>query len=300
MSFPRTPGGWIELRGPARPGPFLRTLMVTLVVVFAFQGPLRLESFGVLHPEEVWNGRLDQLFWYGWLHGDLLHLLFNLFGIWVFGSELERIWDGRTLAIYWMSCVVGAGLAHALIDPLISGENIGVLGASGGVYGLLAAYGLIFRQRKLLLLGIVPIRAGTLALIFGLFALWSGVAQGQESIAHFAHLGGMLTGVLLLYGRPGLKTIRLWWHRQRMQSYAARAEARPRESEAAPEDKPAPQNKGSEFPTARMDRDAINRSVDRLLEKVSRGGMDSLSPEERRYLDKASRYLKSLRDKDNA
>ncbi len=288
MQFTRTPSGWHELDATSRPGPGLKALMIAMVVVFAFQDPLHLKSFAMLYANKVWHGRLYQLFTYGWLHADLMHLLFNLFGMWVFGSQLERVWDSRSLIVFFMSCIVGAGVTYVLLDPFFSANQAPVIGSSGGVYGLLVAYGILFRQRKLLLLGLIPIRAGTLALLFGLFALWEGISQSQDGIAHFAHLGGMITGLLLLYGPDLGRSTRILRHRLRMQAYAKRQAGRP-PSTAEPAS-------GSSRSGLDSERERISQQVDELLEKISRQGSASLSPEEKRFLDVASAYLRNTRD----
>jgi membrane associated rhomboid family serine protease len=289
MQFSRTPSGWYELDGASRPGPGLKALMIAMVVVFAFQGPLHLESFAMLRSDQVWHGHIYQLFTYGWLHADLLHLLFNLLGMWIFGSQLERVWGSTSLTFFFISGIVGAGLTHVLLDPFFSGNQAPVIGASGGVYGLLAAYGILFRQRKLLLLGILPIRAGTLALLFGLFALWEGISQSQDGIAHFAHLGGMLTGLFLLYGPDLGRSTRLWRHRLRMQAYARKHAGPASSQQDAPGDRSYRSGTSSE-------RARISQQVDELLEKISREGSASLSPEEKRFLDVASAYLRNTRE----
>jgi membrane associated rhomboid family serine protease len=264
MPLTSTVDGWRELEPLPRPGRVLRALMLALALVFALQGPLGLERWAVLRPEQaLGGGRVWQLLSYAFLHQGLLHLLFNLFGLWVFGAELERLWGPRALAIYLAVCAAAAGLAHALLDPW----GAGVTGASGMVYGLMAAYGLIYRRRRLLLLGLIPVRAGVLALAFGALALFSGVVQSADGTAHFAHLGGMLGGLALLYAGPAWRRLRLWRHRLRMLRHLRRGA---RESE-------------------------IEARLDELLGKVSREGLENLNRRERAFLDEASRWLRERR-----
>lgn len=285
MEFKSRIDGWYELDPVARPGRTLRGLLIALPVVWLLQGPLHLLEWGTLLPGDLAAGRLLPLLTYGWLHENLLHLLFNMLGLWVFGAELERLWGPRAFFVYWVACLTGAGVAHVILDPLLSEVPAGVIGASGGVYGLIAAYGSIFRRRKLLLLGLFPVGAGTLAIGFAALALFSGVFQSSDGVAHFAHLGGMATGLAILHARPAWRSLRLWRHRQRMLAYL-------RQREAAG-GKPVAR---AEPPRGAMPPVDVDARVDELLEKISRAGIEALDPEERRFLDEAARYKRKVRE----
>lgn len=284
MHFKRRIDGWYELEPVGRPGRALRGLLLALVAVWFLQGPLKLLDWAALRPGDLAAGRLLPLLTYGWLHDSLLHLLFNLLGLWVFGTELERLWGGRAFLVYWIACLVGAGLAHAAIDPLLNTAPAGVIGASGGVYGLIAAYGLIFSRRRLLLLGLFPVRAGSLAVGFAALALFSGVFQSSDGVAHFAHLGGMATGLAILHGEPAWRAVRLWRHRRRMLAYL-----RHREAEAAA-------RKSAGTPRRAMRPEEVDARVDELLAKISKDGLGALSDEERRFLDEAASFKRRVRE----
>lgn len=149
-----------------------------------------------------------QLVTYSFLHADPPHLLFNALGVWTFGASLEESWGRKRLLVFWFVCVVGAGLLQlALGSSGVLGDQAGpTLGASGGVYGLLIAFAMMYPNREMMLLiPPIPMKARTLAIVFGAIALVLGVSSGGDGIAHFAHLGGMLAGWLLLQywrGRP--------------------------------------------------------------------------------------------------
>lgn len=136
-----------------------------------------------------------QLLTYGFLHGNYVHLIFNMLALYFFGPPLEYTWGERRFLAYFMVCIVGAGLTHLgmqALAPLGGGPTIG---ASGGVYGLLLGYGMLFpNQRVMLLFPPIPMRARTLAIVFGGLELFMGVTGTQDGVAHFAHLGGMLFG----------------------------------------------------------------------------------------------------------
>ncbi len=145
-----------------------------------------------------------QLLTYGFLHGNLTHIAFNMFGLWMFGQDLERLWGPRRFLTFFLVCVVGAGF----IQLLVAGWQGGLyptVGASGGLFGILLAYGLTFPNRIVVpLFPPIPMRAITFVIVFGLLELYLGVSGGAPGIANFAHLGGMLFGFMMLrYWRRG-------------------------------------------------------------------------------------------------
>ena len=136
---------------------------------------------------------------YGFLHGDPMHILFNMFGLWMFGSDVERLMGTRRFLIYFMVCVVGAGIVQLIVGAMAAGNYPPTVGASGGVFGILLAYGLAFPNRTVMLLfPPIPMKARTFVIVFGIFELFMGVSGRQPGIANFAHLGGMVFGYLLI------------------------------------------------------------------------------------------------------
>ena len=145
-----------------------------------------------------------QLLTYGFLHGDLTHIFFNMFGLWMFGRDIERLMGPQRFLIYYMTCVIGAGIVQLLFAEF-QGENYPTIGASGGLFGILLAYGLTFPNRTvMLLIPPIPMKAKYFVIIYGLLELFLGVSGFGPNIAHFAHLGGMLFGYVLLryWARP--------------------------------------------------------------------------------------------------
>jgi membrane associated rhomboid family serine protease len=144
-----------------------------------------------------------QVLTYGFLHGGFLHLALNMYALWLFGTRLEHLWGSRRFATYYLICVVGAALAQMVVSEISlaqGGEAYPVLGASGGVFGVLLAFGLTFPEARLMLLfPPIPIKAKWFVLIYGAIELTAGVTGTLEGVAHFAHLGGMVTGAYLLY-----------------------------------------------------------------------------------------------------
>lgn len=141
-----------------------------------------------------------QLLTYGFLHSPtyLGHIFFNMFGLWMFGRDLERMMGPKRFLTYYLTCVIGAGI----VQLIVAGTQGGIyptLGASGGVFGILLAFGLAFPNRMVMLLfPPIPMRAKYFVLIFGLLELYLGVSGNAPGVANFAHLGGMLFGFFLI------------------------------------------------------------------------------------------------------
>ena len=145
-----------------------------------------------------------QLLTYGFLHGSFNHILFNMFGLWMFGRDLERLMGPQRFLTYYITCVIGAGLVQLMVAG-IQGGLYPTLGASGGVFGVLLAYGMSYPNRTVLLLfPPIPMKAKYFVLIYGLLELYLGVSGRSPGVANFAHLGGMLFGFGLLryWSRP--------------------------------------------------------------------------------------------------
>lgn len=232
-----------------------------------------IETWLALWPDQVIaHWMLWQLVTYMFLHGSVLHILFNLFALWMFGCDVERrLGSGRFLS-YYLITGVGAALFHMAFNW--SSPNP-VLGASGAIYGVLVAFAVLFPEREitLLLFFVLPIhlKAKYLAAIFMLFSLFAGI-QGQMSgasggVAHLAHLGGGLVGFILLRGANVLGE-KLFEFRKRMQW---RKMARQK---------------------ARADKEKKQRMhIDVMLDKINRVGWENLTAKEKSELKKAAERL---------
>jgi membrane associated rhomboid family serine protease len=139
-----------------------------------------------------------QLLTYGFLHGGLTHIAFNMFMLWMFGRELEQVYGPRRFLIYYITCVVGAGIVQ-LIVAMLQGGIYPTVGASGGVFGLLLLFGMTFPNRMIMLLiPPIPMKAKYMVILFGVVELSLGLSGRAPGIANFAHLGGMLFGFILI------------------------------------------------------------------------------------------------------
>ncbi len=182
--------------------PATQALLLANVAVFFLERLLGGALFGPLALWPVGSG----LFWpwqiasYSFLHGSFEHLFFNMLGLWMFGSELEQVWGRKRYLQFYAASVVAAALTQLLVNALL-GSNVPTIGASGGLFGLLLAYAMIFPNRIILLFFVIPMKAKWLVALYGLLELYQGAYVMNTGVAHFAHLGGMLGGLL---------TIRFW------------------------------------------------------------------------------------------
>jgi len=194
-----------------------KTLLIACVAIF-FAGAVLPGVFGPLEAMmALWplgSGRFMpwQVVSYGFLHGDAFHLFFNMLGLWMFGSEIERLWGERRYLQFLLASVLAAALAQ-LVVTFVMGSPYPTVGASGALYGLLLAFGMLFPNRTIMpLFPPVPMKARTFVIVFGVLELVLGLS-GRSGIAHFAHLGGMLGGFLMIRywrGQPPFRGRRRW------------------------------------------------------------------------------------------
>ena len=149
-----------------------------------------------LYPPAVLSLEVWRLFTYMFLHGGLFHLLMNMFVLYMFGSQLEQVWGRRRFLRYYLLCGVGAGFFALL--PLPAFFDALHIGASGAVYGLLLAFGLLFPSAQVYLLGILPMSARHMVILFGFISLAGSLSATSGGVSHIAHLGGLVVGYVLL------------------------------------------------------------------------------------------------------
>lgn len=194
--------------------PITQALILINVAMFCLD-----EAFGsgaIRYYLELWplqsgNFLPWQLVSYAFLHGSLPHLFFNMLALWMFGSELERVWGGRRYLEFLLASVIAAAAIQLLTD-FIGGWGTPMVGASGGIYGLLLAYAMMFPNRIIMpLFPPIPMKVKYYVLGFGLLELYLSWHDTTSGIAHFAHLGGMLGGWLMIRywrGQPPFKSRR--------------------------------------------------------------------------------------------
>ncbi len=247
----------------------VKFLVISNVSVFLLQMILRdrmeiylgLTPMLVISKYWVW-----QVFTYAFLHGSGWHLFFNMFALWMFGPHMESNWGTKPFLKYYFACALGAAFSQFLLAP-----SSLVLGASGAIYGLLIAFGLMYPDSVIYLFFVFPLRAIQAVFFIALLTLVSALATGGERIAHFAHLGGMLTGFLYLKSPEWWNRLRLWQANRRFRNPLGPKSAR--------------RQPITEFevyaPT-----DDMTAEVDRILEKISSKGIDSLTKQEHETMRK--------------
>ena len=174
-------------------------------VIFLIQGGLPASL--ALWPLE--SGRFFpwQLISYGFLHGSFGHIFFNMFAVWMFGTVLEQTWGSQRFITYYVVCLLAAAVTQLGVQHFMGTYNP-TIGASGAVFGLLLAFGVMYPNNRIMLIFLpVPIKAKWFVLIYAGVELFLGVQGLQPNVAHFAHLGGLFGGAALLWRwgwRPGM------------------------------------------------------------------------------------------------
>lgn len=158
---------------------------------------------------------IAQLFTYMFMHASLTHLFFNMFGLWMFGRILEQVWGAKYFLFFYMACGVGAGLTQEIVQFIQYGTGAGLpfpeyldllntVGASGAIYGILLGFGMLFPNQPIFIFPLpIPIKAKYFIVGYALLELLLGVSYSSgDGVAHFAHLGGMVVGlIIILYWR---------------------------------------------------------------------------------------------------
>ncbi len=178
-------------------------------------GPISINAvsyyFGLRPVAILESGWAWQLVTYMFLHGSFMHILFNMLALWMFGSQLEGDWGTREFVRYYFFTGIGAGILTVILLPH---QFFPTIGASGAIFGLLLAYGVSYPNRPIFLYFLFPIPAKYFVIIFGGIELLFGFTGTRTGVAHFAHLGGIIFGLiyLFLWGFPGG---RIGWLRRR-------------------------------------------------------------------------------------
>ena len=178
--------------------PVVKHLLIINLIVFL--ATMVLERYGysnitsMLALNSVATGRFRfwQLFTYLFMHAGWSHILFNMFALWMFGYVLENFWGSRRFLVYYLVCGIGAGVCNLLVP----GWGLTVR-ASGAVYGILLAFGMMFPNERIYFYFLIPLKAKWFVIGFAALELLEGLFYA-DGIAHFAHLGGMLFGLLLI------------------------------------------------------------------------------------------------------
>lgn len=183
--------------------PAVKHLLIINVLVFGADYVLQrqgiyLGNILALFSLQSGNFHLWQPLSYMFMHANLSHIFFNMFNLWMFGAAMENFWGTKRFLIYYLACGIGAGLLYMLLPGL----HITV-GASAAVYGLLLAFGMTFPNEYIYLYFLMPIKTKWFVTGMIVIELLQGIFYSYDGVAHFAHLGGMLIGFLLI----------MWWRK---------------------------------------------------------------------------------------
>ena len=286
--------------------------VLMFVATFVFQrGGIDLNDVLGLHFFMASEFHLYQLLTYMFMHGGLQHIFFNMFALWMFGCVVENVWGPKKFLFYYISCGIGAGLIQELvqyisyfvIDDLgsydyvnLNGVSVTVdyylnqlttVGASGAIYGILLAFGMLFPEERIFIFPLpVPIKAKWFILAYVAIELFSALGTSGDGVAHFAHLGGMLFGFLMIrywqkhpgggsgYGRSGgqqfFDLLKSNWEKCSHKNAGDGGAHSHTES-----DKDWQYNQHKQ---------ATQKEIDEILDKIRRSGYDSLTEEEKKKL----------------
>ncbi len=232
-----------------------------LQIIIPFFSEFKLDDIFGISKVGIGKGYYWQFLTYGFLHGSPLHLLLNMFALWIFAGELENFWGTKRFVYYYLLTTVGAGIFIHMMNvfsPYIN-PYTPTIGASGAIFGILLAFGVTWPNREVLLYFIIPIKMKYFVLIFGLIEFFGTIQSFSLSagnISHIGHLGGIITGIAVI------AAFRLRLPKDFLKKQKAKQKLKVVTN----------QNKAKE-------------TIDRLLDKIARDGMSSLSSDERKELE---------------
>ena len=262
--------------------------------------PVELESLFAFRA-----GPIAETWWtaftYMFLHSGLWHLAMNMYTLWIFGPRLEHVWGSRSFAMFYLWCGLGGAVFHALFAGLAP-----MVGASAAIFGVMLAYAMHWPRDEIYFLGVIPIRVATLVMLLVAVNLFMGYTSGAGGVAYFAHLGGFAFGFLYLKRPQHVSIDQL---RQRVSPAPdvnddMTPRSAPRSSspsrhrdevdEIVAQSKAVVAKRPARLGPAKRQgpRDAKAEELDRVLDKISKHGLASLTPIERRLLEEMSKELR--------
>ena len=290
--------------------------IIAFLATIVLGSQFNLSDFGRLHFFLAPDFHLYQLITYQFLHADFTHIFFNMFALWMFGCVIERVWGPQRYLVYYFVCGIGAGLCQELVqyatyvsEGLANYSRVstevgimsmsdylntwGTIGASGAVYGILLAFGMTFPNERIFIFPLpVPIKAKWLIVIYAAIELLLALTTSGDNVAHMAHLGGMLFGLLLiLYWRRHPADFNMGSGRQFFENLKRNFEKRKGGMSAKQTGTPQPgygptREDDMEYNRQKQERQA---EADAILDKIRKSGYDSLTKEEKQRLFEASR-----------
>ncbi len=260
-----------------RLSPAVKWLLIANVASFLFgmiRGRPYIYAFGLVPELVIERFTIWQPVTYLFLHGGFFHLFFNMFGLWMFGSELEWTWGTRFFLKFYFLSGIGAGLFTVILSQT---PSVPTIGASGAILAIFMAFALTYPNRYIFLYFLFPVKAKYLMLVLFLIELFASARHVNDGIGHITHLGGML--IAYFYLRWGNLTGSFFADLKK-----GRIKRRRKIRFVRPRD-------GSE-------NDRMNSDVDRVLDKISREGIENLTTEEWETLNRASKKFESREGND--
>ena len=286
--------------------PIIKNLLIINAVVYFIQmifgevmiegtpGWYVLNKWFALNPfADGYNFQIWQLITYQFMHGGFSHILFNMFALWMFGMEIENMWGSKKFLYYYLLCGAAAGLFQLFIPPLLGTTPAVTIGASGAIYGVLIAFGMLFPNRHIYLYFLVPVRAKYLIgfLIILEFLL---IDSAGSNVAHLAHLGGALFGFLYIMFDKSIDAP----FKRTLMGYKGYS---PGESFKKPFDNISEKFRKRYTSTEdakfyeindKEESEISQEEIDRILDKISQSGYQNLSEKEKKILFEASKKMK--------
>jgi len=238
---------------------------------------------------QPFNFQVWQLITYQFLHANFSHILFNMFGLWMFGIEIENMWGSRKFLYFYLLCGISAGLLHLFISPLI-GEPAFTLGASGAIFGVLIAFALFFPNRYIFLYFFIPVKAKYLIGFMVIFEFFM-VNSGGGNVAHLAHLGGALAGLIfiLLDSKSDIELKHMF---KKDYYYQQKPPINPFGGIHNPFRKKDEVSEAKYYDVNEDNLNITQADIDEILDKISRSGYQNLTDKEKKILFEASKKMK--------
>lgn len=244
----------------------IKQIIIFTSIIFVIQTILEINKIGFLKYyfslslSNIKEFHIYEFFSYGFLHADFFHILFNMLNLWMFGSEIERLWVKKDIYVLYFFSILMGGIFF-ISSNLLQFSNGYVIGASGGVFGVLTCYAFLWPNRELLFFGVIPVRAKYLVPII----LFLGIILDAGRISHSAHFGGIFAGYLFFSLKTKFRfdfnfSISRYFQKRKMLRYQEEM----------------------------YKKQHVKETVDELLEKISKKGMSSLTKKEKDFLKEAS------------
>lgn len=266
----------------------IKILIIINTAVFVVSNLLGINGFvyrffGLVPSSILSHGFIWQFVSYMFVHGGFMHLLMNMFVLWMFGMELENYWGKKEFLKYFLITGIGSGIITFLFSM---NSSIPVVGASGAIYALLLAFAMMFPDRKIYVYFLFPVKAKYFVLVIGLITFFSSMGPSTSGISHLTHLGGLIVGYIYFRRKSILYDIKRFLKKHKIRNPFRNFIKKVDKSSDNPQ---AQSNSFTEYQTDQT----MREQVDEILDKISKVGYDKLTDQEKQTLFLASKYFAS-------